>query len=465
LNQPTTAPGKGRALVGLLIVGLGTMVVPLDTALNIAFPDITADFAIPIADIQWIIIFYILTYTSLMLVCGKLGDLYGYKRIFQVGLAVSALAFVLCAMAPAYHWLLAARILQGLGGALILSCGPALATALFPESQRGRALGAYTMMFGIGAAVGPSLGGIMVQNWGWEAVFWFRLPLSLLALAALPWLRPAQGERRTGGFDLLGAFLLAVGLGALMLALNQMQVDAMRGAAVATLGVLALTAFVRRELRAREPIVPLAVFRRLDFTMLNVVNALVNLVGFSSYLLVPYFLVRATDYSLALGGVLLATSAIGQAAVAPLCGWLLSWRPWASRLALLGGAMVAGGTMLIGTWGLGAGLWIICVPLALQGMGMGLFQVCILDVATGRLDAKDRGVAGSLAMVSRTIGNVLSATSLSLVFAGLRQMHAEAGMEPGAAFLSAFQSTFFYAGTGLLICLAITLARPRLWFN
>ncbi|MBT6427181.1 MAG: MFS transporter, partial [Rhodospirillaceae bacterium] len=104
MNQPTTAPGKGRALVGLLIVGLGTMVVPLDTALNIAFPDITADFAIPIADIQWIIIFYILTYTSLMLVCGKLGDLYGYKRIFQVGLAVSALAFVLCAMAPAYHW-------------------------------------------------------------------------------------------------------------------------------------------------------------------------------------------------------------------------------------------------------------------------------------------------------------------------------------------------------------------------
>jgi hypothetical protein len=258
---------------------------------------------------------------------------------------------------------------------------------------------------------------------------------------------------------------LAVGLGALMLALNQMQVGMVRGVVVAAVGVLALIAFVRRELRAREPIVPLAVFRRLDFAMLNVVNSLVNLVGFSSYLLVPYFLVRATDYSLAVGGVLLATSAIGQAAIAPLCGWLLSWRPWASRLALLGGFMVAGGTMLIGAWGVGVGLWALCVPLVLQGMGMGLFQVCILDVATGRLDVKDRGVAGSLAMVSRTIGNVLSATCLSLVFAGLRQARSEGGMDTAAAFLSAFQSTFLYAGAGLLACLAVTLVRPRLWFS
>jgi len=98
-------------------------------------------------------------------------------------------------------------------------------------------------------------------------------------------------------------------------------------------------------------------------------------------------------------------------------------------------------------------------------MGMGLFQVCILDVATGRLDVKDRGVAGSLAMVSRTIGNVLSATCLSLVFAGLRQARSEGGMDTAAAFLSAFQSTFLYAGAGLLACLAVTLVRPRLWFS
>ena len=158
------------------------------------------------------VVFYVLTYTSLLLAFGKLGDLFGHKRIFMTGLAVSTIAFVLCGLAPAYQWLLLARLLQGIGASLVLSCGPALATALLPEGQRARALGAYTMMFAIASAAGPSLGGLMVQTWGWEAVFWFRAPIALAALAALPLLRPDQAKRRGGGFDLLGAILLAVGL-------------------------------------------------------------------------------------------------------------------------------------------------------------------------------------------------------------------------------------------------------------
>ena len=207
-------PGQGSALAGMLVIGLGTLIVPLDRAVNIAFPDITADFSIAISDIQWVVLSYVLTYAALMLVFGKLGDMFGHRRIFLIGLALSAVAFIACALAPAFHWLLLARLLQGIGAALVLSCGPALATALFPESSRARVLGAYTMMFGIGAAVGPFLGGFMVQIWGWEAVFWFRLPISLAALITLPWLPDRQAERRTGKFDFLGGLLLAVGLGA-----------------------------------------------------------------------------------------------------------------------------------------------------------------------------------------------------------------------------------------------------------
>ncbi len=458
-------PGKGRALGGLLIVGLGTMIVPLDTSVNIAFPDITSDFAIPIPAIQWVVVCYVLIYTSLMLAFGKLGDLFGYKRIFLFGLVISAIAFILCATAPAYHWLLLARVIQGIGAALVLSCGPALATGLFSERRRGRALGAYTMMFGIGAAVGPSLGGIMVQLWGWESVFWFRLPITLAALAALPWLRPAQGPRRAGSFDFLGALLLAFGLGGLLLALNQLQAETLRGLAIAALGALTLAVFVWREIRAREPIIPLAVFRRLDFTVLNVFNGLVMLVGFAPFLLVPYYLVRATDYSLAVSGIILATSPLGQAVSGPLGGWLLSWRPWAGRMALLGAVMVGVATIAMGNWDGQQDIWAMSLPLFVQGIGLGLFQVCILVVVTGRLDVRDRGVAGSLAQVSRTIGVVLGATCLSLAYASLNRGAVGDGLAEFEAFLSAFQSTFFYAGAGLLICLAVTLLRPRLWFG
>ena len=456
---------KASALAGLLIIGLGTVIVPLDTSVNLAFPDITSSFGVPIAAIQWVVVCYVLTNASLMLVFGKLGDLFGHKRIFLTGLAISACAFLACATAPAYHWLLLARVSQGIGAALVLSCGPAMATSLFPENRRTRALGAYTMMFGIGSAVGPSLGGFMVEAWGWEAVFWFRLPICLAALAALPWLHNEQGERRTGGFDLSGALLLALGLGALMFALNRLQHDTAYGLIIAALGAGALITFVWREVRAEEPIIPLAVFRRLDFSVLNIFNSLVMLVGFAPYLLVPYFLVRATDYSLAASGLILATSALGQAVAAPVGGWLLSWRPWAGPFALLGSVLVALATLVIGTWDLGAGIWTMAMPMFVQGIGLGLFQVCILDVVTKRLDVRDRGVAGSLAQVSRTIGVVLGATCLSLIFAYLRENTGGSGPDEMAAFLAAFSQTFFIAGVGLLLCLGLTLVRPRIWFN
>ena len=450
------------------VIGLGTLIVPLDTSVNIAFPDITTSFAIPIAAIQWVVLCYVLISASLMLVFGKLGDMFGHRRIFMIGLALSAIAFTACAMAPAYHWLLGARVLQGIGAALVLSCGPALATALYPDSGRTKALGAYTMMFGIGAAAGPSLGGFMVQAWGWEAVFWFRLPICLAALAALPWLADRQGQRRSGVFDLWGALLLALGLGTLMFALNQFGDNTKFGLATAALGSVALGVFIWRELKAGEPIIPIAVFRQLDFTVLNIFNALVMFVGFAPYLLVPYFLVRVTEYSLAVSGIILAISALGQAVAAPLGGWLLAWRRLpvgASPLALLGAVVVALATLVMGTWDRGETFWIMAVPMFIQGLGLGLFQVCILVVVTQRLDVRDRGVAGSLAQVSRTMGVVLSATCLSLLFAGLRQSNTLDGLEEMAAFLTAFRDTFFIAGAGLLLCLGLTLVRPRLWFN
>ncbi len=456
---------KASPLSGLLVIGLGTLIVPLDTSVNIAFPDITSSFGIPIAAIQWVVVCYVLTYTSLMLVFGKLGDMFGHRRIFLLGLSVSTFAFVACAMAPAFHWLLLARMLQGIGAALVLSCGPALATALFPETRRARALGAYTMMFGVGAAAGPSLGGFMVQAWGWEAVFWFRAPICLAALAALPWLSDAQADRRRGRFDLLGALLLAVGLGALMFALNQLRTDTLYGLVIAALGAGTLAVYIRREVNAEQPIIPLTAFRRLDFSVLNVFNGLVMLVGFAPLLIVPYFLVRATDFSLAVSGIILAISPLGQAVAAPLGGALLSWRPWASSFALLSAIVVALATLVMGTWGLGAGFWTMAIPMFVQGLGLGLFQLCILDVVTQRLDVRDRGVAGSLAQVSRTLGVVLGATCLSLIFAYWRAEAAAGGAAEMDGFLAAFRLTFFIAGGGLLVCLGLTLIRPRVWLR
>src|SRR5207248_6403814 len=161
--------GKLRDGFQLVLVGLGISVVPLDTAVNIAFPDITRSFGLPIAMIQWVIICYVLTHAGLMLALGRAGDIWGHARVFRTGLLWSAAAFVLCAAAPSFGWLLLSRFLQGIGAGLIISCAPALVTALYPEARRSHALAIFTLMFALGSALGPVIGVALVAQYGWSS--------------------------------------------------------------------------------------------------------------------------------------------------------------------------------------------------------------------------------------------------------------------------------------------------------
>ena len=259
----TTRPG-----FGVLVVALGTLVVPFDSSVNFAFPFITRAFGLPIPAIQWVVIAYTLTYAALMLVFGRVGDMLGYRRIFLAGSLWSAVAFVLCALAPSYGALLVARVLQGVGAALVLSCGPALATSLHPELARTRILGIYTMVIGIGGALGPLIAGLLVPLIDWPAVFWFRAPLALSAFL-LAWLlpadtRPAHREK----FDAAGGALLVLAISAMLLALNQLQhitSDRLRFAVAAFACVVATGWFIVQERRTERPIIDLRYFKRSRF--------------------------------------------------------------------------------------------------------------------------------------------------------------------------------------------------------
>src|SRR5205823_8177633 len=141
---------------------------------------------------------------GLMLALGRAGDIWGHARVFRTGLLWSGVAFLLCAGAPSFGWLLFFRFLQGIGAGLIISCAPALVTALYPEARRSHALGVFTLMYALGSATGPIIGGALVAQWGWPGVFWFRAPIALVSLALLRGL-PPQRERAAGEpFDFVG---------------------------------------------------------------------------------------------------------------------------------------------------------------------------------------------------------------------------------------------------------------------
>lgn len=452
-------------MAGLLVVGLGMLSAPLDSSVNIAFPFITRAFDAPLESIQWVVICYVLVFSSLMLVFGKLGDLFGHRRIFGTGLVFFVVAFTLCATAESFGALLFARVLQGVGTGLVLSCGPALATTLYPESMRGRILGIYTMMFGIGAALGPSLGGVLIAQWGWAAVFGFRAPLAavaLLFLFVLPRAPRASGPR---AFDAAGAALLVAGLSSFLLAVNQARHAATDGAIMPIL--LALTAavcavaFVWQERRAPEPILRPGLFRDLGFTVVNLTNSVVNLVGFAVMFLVPYFLDRMTQLPVVLAGAVLATSPLGIVLAGPIGGRLLGRFP-APRLALAGAVLVGLGLLAIGRWDAGTPVAGMVASLVAVGFGLGLFQVTYTDIVTGTLPRADRGVAGSLAMVTRTVGVVGGATCLTIAFAGYTPA---GGATSPAAFLIPFSATFTTVGAVLLGFLLLTLLRPGIWLR
>ena len=454
-------------MAGLLVIGLGTSIGPLDSAVNIAFPHITGAFGQPLAMIQWVVICYVLTYASLMLVFGKLGDMFGYRRIFSAGLVLSIGALALCALAPSFAWLLFFRALQGVGTALVLSCGPALATAGFPEQRRARIVAAYTMMFAVASAVGPSFGGVLVQAFGWQAVFWFRVPISLAALALLGFVARVDMPPNTRPFDGLGALLLVASLVAMLLGLNMARPEGGGAVAAAGLGLLALLGFLGflwRERNYAEPLIRLGPFRSVEFCLLNLASIAVYLVNFAVLLLVPYYLDRLTDLSVGVSGLVLAAGYAGAVLAAPL-GGRLAPRLGSGCIAFAGLLLVAFGTVLIGYWRTDTPLGLMLVGLLVSGVGLGFFQVAYMDRVIGHLPREERGVAGSLTMLTRTVGTVTGVTVLTISFEALNRAGLAAGDTAAASFVAGFQTTFLYAGWGLAAFLALSLLRPRTWFG
>jgi MFS family permease len=445
-----------RALVGLLVIGLGTSPAALDTSLNIALPSLTAAFEIELGLVQWVVICYTLTYASLMLVFGRLGDLFGHRRVFRLGLLTTAAGLAAAGLAPGFGWLLGGRALQGVGVALLLSCGPALATSLYPEGARARVLGAYGALFAIGTALGPLAGGMLLEVWGWSAVFLYRVPLVLLAFAFSS-LLPASSQPGARGFDPLSAGLLAVSISALLLALASLQRGAAGAALIGLAAIAAFAALIGRERRAADPIIPLAAVREVDIGALHIAAVSVHAASFAVLLLVPFYLTEIAGLAGTRGGLLLSVSAAGAIAGSLIAGRLAALLG-SRRIAFTGALVCAAGLAAIGRWSQYTQPLQECAALLVQGVGIGMFQVAYADLVIAAIPIHNRGVAGSLVAVTRTMGVVAGAAGISALFARAQAQALAQGVPSSEAFLAAFQSSFSWTSVALAATLVLTFA-------
>ena len=399
--------------LGFAIVGCGAAIAPLDFAVNMAFPAMTQAFALATADIRWVAVCYVITYGSLMLFCGVLGDRLGHLRVFRWGLLLSALALAACAAAPSYGGLLAGRVLQGVGVALTLSCAPALAMGLLASGQRTQALSAYGAMFAGAGLLAPLLGSLSMLHWGWAGVYGFRVPIVLLAWLCTPWL--AQRLRA--------------------------QTLSLPGGAHPASNVRGLWGLLRRD---------------ADFAWINLVSVGVQFCSFTIALSLPYAL-PAAGWSGTATGAMLSLWALGVLAGSGVAPVLLRRMPlrtaghWAQGVVALGLACI-GAVSMAHAWPL------MALALVVQGLGLGVFQVVYADQVVATLPDSARGLSGSLTGVTRTVGIVAGAMVWLWLMALLQSQAGAQGAAPPQA---------IWAGTvGLMpwaAAVAVVLAGLSVW--
>ena len=396
----------------VLVAALGVLTVMLDAAVNIALPAISVAFDVPATSIQAIVLTYVVTFALCLIPAGRLADRVGHARVFRGGLALTGVAHLLCGLAPAWPWLLGARVVQGFGAALVMASAPALVTLATPAGRRGRALGWLGLAASVGAVVGPLAGGLLVGAFGWPIVYLGRLPLVALGLG-IAWGLPGGDGVSSAG-----------------------RVSPSRAALPAPIGILA------------------SLDDRRGFVVANAAHLLANAGLFAIWLLVPYYLIDRRGFPAGLGGLLFAVGPLAQAGATPLGGRLADrgLGRWLAPVAL---AVEAWGLWLTGRLGDGAPPAAIAVALGLAGFGSGLFVVANMHYVMGAVPAERQGLAGSLVALMRTGGIVVGANVTTAVYAARLAAHANLGGAGAvaAAFTDAFGVAAAIVAASALLCL------------
>lgn len=415
------AQAQGNPWLTLVAVALGVMMVGLDgTVVGVANPTIAADLDASLAGLQWVTNGYLLALAVLLILGGKLGDRFGRKKVFIVGIVGFAITSLGCALSPSIGVLIAFRVLQGVAGALLMPNTLALIRAAFPPSELNRAVGIWGGSSALAVASGPIIGGLLVEHVSWESIFLLNLPLGLLAtVVAVAWVKESREDSHVGGFDVPGVALLSGGLFLLVWALIKAQ-DKGWGSAYVLLfglaGLIVMGLFVLRESRAEDPLLPLDIFRERSVWA----GTLLVIVGFFALFGVLFFiglyLQNTHGYSPVQTGVRMLPLTAVFVISAPLGGFLTERfgpRPplilgmLLLVVAFFGLTMLETDTSYNGQW----------PYFLIIGLSFGLIIVSTTQAIVGNVSVERGGVAGGLQSTAQQLGGVLGTAVFGSIIA------------------------------------------------